>query len=117
LTTGLRDNLSKTNKGGDEMEEKQAYQEKMQAQLKDWAAKIDALIAKAEKAGAEKKVEYQEQIQKLQAKKKDAEIKLQELRTAGEETWGDIKVALEKISADLRGALNRFLYGEEGKKE
>jgi uncharacterized coiled-coil DUF342 family protein len=116
VITNLRDNSSKTNKGGDVMEEKQAYQEKMQAQLKDWAAKIDALIAKAEKAGAEKKVEYQEQIQRLQAKKKDAEAKLQELRTAGEETWGEVKEALEKISVDLRSALNKFLYGEEGKK-
>jgi hypothetical protein len=99
------------------MDEKKAYQEKMQAQLKDWAAKIDVLIAKAEKAGGQKKVEYQEQIQKIQAKKKLAEEKMQELRASGEETWVDIKESFEKISTDLRGALNKFLYGEEGKKE
>jgi uncharacterized coiled-coil DUF342 family protein len=97
------------------MDEKIVYLEKMQAQVKDWAAKIDALIAKADKAGGEKKVEYQEQIQKLKEKKKVAEAKLQELRAAGEGTWREAKEALDKISVDLRGALNKFLYGEGGK--
>jgi ElaB/YqjD/DUF883 family membrane-anchored ribosome-binding protein len=97
------------------MDEKKAYQEKMQAQLKDWAAKIDVLIAKAAKAGGEKKAEYQDQIQKIQARKKVAEEKLQELRAAGEDTWVDVKEALDKISVDLRGALNKFLYGEGDK--
>ena len=97
------------------MDEKKAYQEKMQTQLREWAAKIDALIAKAANAGGEKKAEYQEQIQKLQAKKKVAEEKLQELRAAGEDTWVEVKEALDKISVDLRGALNKLLYGEEGK--
>jgi uncharacterized coiled-coil DUF342 family protein len=95
------------------MEDKQAYQEKMQAQLKDWATKIDALIAKAEQAGAEKKNEYQEQIQKLKEKKKDAEGKLQELKASGEETWVEIKDALEKIATDVRSAFNTFLHGKE----
>ena len=99
------------------MEDKKAYQEKMQAQVRGWAAKIDELISKAEKASGEKKVEYQEQIQKLKEKKTDAEALLQELRASGEETWGEIKGSLEKISVDVRGAFNKFLYGEGGKKE
>jgi hypothetical protein len=99
------------------MDEKKAYQEKMQAQLRDWAAKIDSLIAKAEQAGGQKKVEYQEQIQNIQAKKKVAEEKMQELRAAGEATWIDVRESFEKISSDLRVAFNKFLYGEQEKKE
>ena len=97
------------------MDEKIVYLEKMQTQVKDWAAKIDALIVKADKATVGKKAEYQEQIRTLQAKKKIAEERLEILRTAGEEGWRDAKEAMEKISGDLRGAFNRFLHGEGGK--
>jgi len=97
------------------MDEKLVYLEKMQAQLNDWTAKIDALIVKAEKAGAAKKAEYQEQIMTLQAKKKVAEEKLQILKAAGADAWRDAKQAMDKISGDLRNAWNKFRHGEEEK--
>ncbi|MCJ7545466.1 MAG: hypothetical protein MUP30_01375 [Deltaproteobacteria bacterium] len=97
------------------MDEKLVYLEKMQAQLNDWTAKIDALIVKAEKAGAGKKAEYQEQIRTLQAKKKIAEEKLQILKAAGADAWRDAKQAMDKISGDLRNAWNKFRHGEEEK--
>lgn len=96
------------------MDEKLVYLEKMQAQLKDWTAKIDALIVKADKAAVGKRAEYQEQIRALQAKKKIAEERLQILRTAGEGAWRDAKEAMEKISGDLRAAFKKFVHGEEG---
>lgn len=37
------------------MNTKEAYQEKFEAQLREWAAKIDALQVKADKATAEAK--------------------------------------------------------------
>jgi predicted nucleic acid-binding Zn-ribbon protein len=97
------------------MDEKVVYLEKMQAQVKDWSAKIDALIVKADKAAVQKKARYQEQIRTLQAKKKIAEERLQILRTAGEGAWHDAKEAMEKISGDIRGAFDKFLHGEEDK--
>src|SRR4030042_2045717 len=96
------------------MDDKKTYYDKMHAQVRDWAAKIDELIAKAEKTSGEKKVEYQEQIQKLKEKKTDAEAMLQELRASGEETWQEIKGSLDKISGGVRSAFNKFLYGEGG---
>ncbi|OGP52977.1 MAG: hypothetical protein A2Y65_05385 [Deltaproteobacteria bacterium RBG_13_52_11] len=95
------------------MDEKKVYQEKMQEQLKEWAAKIDALLAKAEKADAKAKSKYQEQIHEVQEKKKLAEEKLHELIGSGEETWGEVKEAFEKISVDVRVAFKKFLHGEE----
>ena len=97
------------------MDEKLVYLEKMQAQVKDLATKIDALIVKADKAAAGKKAEYQGQIRTLQEKKKIAEERLQILRTAGEGAWHDAKEAMEKISGDIRGAFDKFLHGEEEK--
>jgi hypothetical protein len=95
------------------MDEKTVYLEKMQAQVKDWATKIDALIVKADKAAVEKKAAYQEQIQALQAKKKIADEKLQILKAAGGDAWRDAKEAMDKISGDLRAAWNKFRHGEE----
>jgi len=99
------------------MEEKKAYQEKKQAQLHEWDAKIEVLKAKAEKAEAGLKITYQEQIQKLQEKKKVAQEKLHELMGAGEETWGEVKVAVEEIWDDIHGVFNKLLHKEEDKKE
>jgi hypothetical protein len=97
------------------MDEKLVYLEKMQTQLNEWVAKIDALIGKADKATAPKRAEYQKQIQALQAKKKIAEEKLQILKTAGGDVWRDAKEAMDKISGDIRTALNKFKQGEEEK--
>jgi len=44
------------------------YEEKLNAQLWEWGAKIDELIVKAEKAKTEAKLEYSEQIEALRAK-------------------------------------------------
>ena len=47
------------------MDTKEAYQEKFDAQLRGWSAKIDELMAKADKAKAEAKIEYCEQSENL----------------------------------------------------
>ena len=99
------------------MDEKKAYQEKKQAQLHEWDAKIEVLKAKAEKAEAEVKIKYQEQIQKLQEKKRVAQEKLQELMEAGEETWGEVKVAVEEVWEDIHGVFSKLLHKEENKEE
>ncbi len=99
------------------MDEKSVYLQKMQEQVKEWAAKIDALIEKAAQADAKTKTKYQQQIQDLQEKKKNAEEKLQELRSSGEETWDDVKEAFEKISVDVRVAFKKFLGKEESNKQ
>ena len=62
------------------MNKKEAYQEKFDAQLREWSAKIDELKAKADQAKAEAKIEYYEQIEELRSKQAAAQTKLQELR-------------------------------------
>ena len=84
------------------MSAKKAYQDKMDAQLKEWQAKIDVLKAKADKAEAEQRARYYESIEKLRAKKKAADAKLAELHRAGEEAWDDIKTGMEKAWEDLK---------------
>ena len=85
---------------------KEAYQQKMEAQLKEWAAKIGELMAKAEKAKAEATIEYQRRIKELQVKQAVAQEKLEELRKAGEGAWADLRAGLETAWDDLKSAFN-----------
>lgn len=96
-------------------DEQLVYLEKMQKQLNEWMAKIDALIGKADKATAGKRARYQEQIGALQEKKKVAQEKLQILRSASGDVWRDAKEAMEKIAGDIRAALDKFKHREEEK--
>ncbi|MGW8311914.1 MAG: coiled coil domain-containing protein [Desulfuromonadales bacterium] len=88
------------------MNKKQAYEEKLKAQLDEWNAKIDVLKAKAEKTGAEARVDYRETIEELQKKRTKAKDKLQELRTAGDDAWKDLKTGVEQAWSSFGDAVD-----------
>ena len=58
---------------------KDDYVSKMQAQLKEWEAELSKLMAKAQKATAQGKVEYQKRLETAKAKQQVAQRKLEEL--------------------------------------
>jgi len=84
------------------MDTKEAYQEKAEAQLREWGAKIDELKAKADKAKAEAKIEYYEQIEELRSKQEAIQLKLQKLRESGGQAWEELKPGLEHAWNDLK---------------
>jgi flagellar hook-basal body complex protein FliE len=84
---------------------KKAYQDKMEAQLKEWRAKIDVLKAKADKAEADKRAKYYEKIETLRSRQKAAAEKLKELQKAGEGAWTDVKTGMEKAWNDLKTSI------------
>jgi hypothetical protein len=83
---------------------RKAYEEKLDAQLKEWSAQIALLKAKADNAKADAKVEYYKTIEALQGKQNAAKTKLQELKSAGDEAWEDIKAGAEKAWAEVMTA-------------
>jgi hypothetical protein len=85
-------------------DKRKAYEEKLDAQLKEWSAQIALLKAKADNAKADAKVEYYKTIEALQSKQNEAKTKLQELRTAGDEAWEDIKKGAEKAWSEVKAA-------------
>jgi uncharacterized protein with von Willebrand factor type A (vWA) domain len=86
---------------------KAAYRQQMEAQFKEWSAKIDALKAKAEKAEAKAKVGYYETIEQLRAKQEQVRQKLDGLKQAGAGAWDDVKGGVEKAWTDLKAAVDR----------
>jgi hypothetical protein len=85
-------------------DKRKAYEEKFDAQLKEWSAQIALLKAKADTARAEAKIEYYKTIETLQGKQDAARTKLQELRSAGDDAWEDLKTGAEKVWADVKTA-------------
>lgn len=47
------------------MATKEAYQKKLEAQLKEWDAKLDLLSAKAQKATADARIKYENDLESL----------------------------------------------------
>ena len=89
------------------------YVTRMETQLKKWDAEVDALAAKGEKASAEARTAYQEQIKDLRASRAAAQKTFQDIRVASESAgaqmqagmeaaWKSMQKGLEKVSSDLR---------------
>lgn len=86
---------------------KQAYEDKMNARLRELRAKINVLKAKADQAEAEQKIKYYEEIESLRTRQQELHEKLDELRSAGEGAWEDIKAGVESAWRDLQAAFER----------
>jgi len=86
---------------------KDAYLEKMEAQLREWGAKIDELKAKADKAEAGAKIEGMKQLDSLKAKRDAAQSKLGEIKAAGEEAWEILKTGVESAWSELKAGDRR----------
>ncbi|MEJ2428232.1 MAG: coiled coil domain-containing protein [Deltaproteobacteria bacterium] len=87
------------------MDKKEAYREKLEAQMREWSAKIDLLKARADKVEAESKIEYKDRIEDIRQRKAALQTKLKELRNASDDAWKDIRAGTEKAADGLREAL------------
>ena len=87
------------------MDEKAAYEKKVQAQLDEWNAEIKKLKAKADRAEAEAQIAYYQQIDELQDLQNNAANKLIELKKAGDNAWHDLKTGVEVAKTSLEDAV------------
>ena len=88
-------------------DKRKAYEEKLDAQLKEWNAQIALLKAKAENAKADAKIDHYKTMETLQAKQDAARTTLQELRSAGDDAWEDLKSGAENVWTELKTAFQR----------
>jgi hypothetical protein len=94
------------------MENRDEYQGKMEAQLSEWGAEIDSLKARADKAAADTRDVYYDQIETLHTKQALMQARLQELKMSGDDAWGDLKEGLEhswnQVKDSFKTAAARF---------
>jgi chromosome segregation ATPase len=86
----------------------QANVGKMETQLQQWGAKLDELVAQAEEAGTEAKLDYRERIDALKAKHQLARSQLDELKATGNEKWETLKTGLEGAWNELEDAFKKL---------
>lgn len=94
------------------MSMKEAYEQKLQAQLDEWSAEIDKLKARADSADADAQLEYYKKIEELRSMQETAANKLTELKDAGENSWEDLKAGIDSawdsLGNALKSAASRF---------
>ena len=86
---------------------KEAYQEKLEAQLKLWNAEIDKWEAKTERAAAETKIQYFETLESLKGKRHVVREKLQQTREASAEAWDGLKAGVEAAWEEFKTAYGK----------
>jgi len=88
------------------MKSRDEYVHKMQAKLDEWNAEIDRLALLAEKAAADVRDEYKEQIETLKSRQEAARKKMEALQHAGETAWDDLKSGAEMAWTALGEAVD-----------
>jgi hypothetical protein len=91
------------------MATKEAYRKKMEAQLKEWDAKLALLSAKAEKATADARISYENELESLKRKRAAAHKTLEELGKRSENAWEDMKDGVEKVWDDMSKAMEKVV--------
>lgn len=73
-----------------------------------WGARLDAMVARAEKAGDDAEGGLRLRIEDLQAKREAVQVKLEELRAAGEGKWEILEEGLEAAWRELENAFAKM---------
>jgi len=91
------------------MSKQEAYREKAEAQLRAWKADIEKLMARADQAKAQGKIEYYKRAESFNTKYQIALRRSEELKEATDDKWAEFKTGVEVAVAELRDALNNGL--------
>jgi hypothetical protein len=90
------------------METVEADVGKMEAELETWGARLDKLMAKADPAGTEAKIDYRSRLDDLTAKYRTAETRLEELKAAGTRKWETFQSGIENAWSELEIAFTKL---------
>ncbi len=94
------------------MQDREAFIEKLEAQMREWSTRFEELKGRARKASSARRAEYAKQIATLQKRRDEATKKLRELREAGEHAWEELREAIEKaweeMAVELEGSMSRL---------
>lgn len=87
------------------MSTKEAYQQKIEAELERAQAQLAELRAHAKSATADARIEYDKQVDKLEQQVDATKGKLKELGEANEDVWERLKDGVESAWGALSAAV------------
>ncbi|WP_421878678.1 coiled coil domain-containing protein [Pacificispira sp.] len=89
-----------------------AYLDKLDAQLRESQAEIQRLTAKANSARADARIVVEEKIAELHARQEALTRRVESLRNAGDDAWQDLvsgaETAWSELRSSVRSASQRF---------
>lgn len=81
---------------------REAYIEKVKAQLNKFDAQLAEMKAKADKTTASAQVEYHSMMEEALVKREALQAQLAELQSSGGSAWEEIRTGLEKAGQELQ---------------
>jgi division protein CdvB (Snf7/Vps24/ESCRT-III family) len=90
------------------MEKTQENLGKFETQLKQWGAKLDEFVAKADRAGTTARIDNRKRIDDLRARCQAAQSRLDEVKTAGNDNWETLKIGVERAWSELEIAFKKI---------
>tara|TARA_R110002124_G_scaffold196629_1_gene363702 strand:+ start:277 stop:564 length:288 start_codon:yes stop_codon:yes gene_type:complete len=87
------------------MSSKEAYRRKVEAQMDEWQAEIDKLVAQSKGKEADSEIQYNKWIRELKSKKAAAQSRLDNVNKASTDAWEDLKDGVQKATNDLSDAI------------
>jgi hypothetical protein len=92
----------------DTMETLEWHIGKMEAELRQWGARLDKLMAKADASGTGAKIDYRNRLDDLSQKYAAAEARLTELKAAGINKWDTYKGGVQNAWSELETAFTKL---------
>jgi hypothetical protein len=92
----------------DVMETENADVGKMEAELRQWGARLDNLLAMADLVGTGTRIDYRQRLGQAREKYDAAEAKLAELKVAGRGKWEIFRGGVESAWSELATAFARL---------
>jgi len=89
------------------MKNREIYQGMMEAQFSEWGAELDKLKSRADKAAAETRQGYYNEIKTLQTKQASIQAKLHEMRTSSDDAWEDLKEGLDNSWNQVKDSFDK----------
>ena len=79
------------------MSTRDAYVQKLKAQIDDWNADITKLEAKAGLAAADMRVKYEQSLDSLRAERDKVDHKIEQIQESSEDAWEEFKDNAEDL--------------------
>ena len=83
---------------------KEAYRQKIEAQLDEWSAKIDQLKARARQLDADARIELDRRIKDLRERRENLTKQLADLQKSGGDAWHSLRRGIDSALDELRDA-------------
>ena len=81
---------------------------KMEAELRQWGARLDNLLAMADLVGTAARIDYRQRLDDAREKYDAAEAKLAEMKAAGRGKWETFAGDVENAWSELATAFTRL---------